>query len=97
VTPHHNTFGLPHIPPRKRPPPQEKKRFDAQLAKVYATHPNASIRALMHATGRSYGYIHRILTNAPEVTLRGRGGSHHRDSRRKKARRVTPADPGPHP
>lgn len=32
-----------------------------------------SIRALAVATGRSYGFIHRILTEAG-VTLRGRGG-----------------------
>jgi hypothetical protein len=33
-----------------------------------------SIRALALATGRSYGFIHRILTEQG-VTLRGRGGS----------------------
>jgi hypothetical protein len=34
----------------------------------------ASIRALAEASGRSYGFVHRILTEAG-VTLRGRGGS----------------------
>jgi len=33
-----------------------------------------SIRALAIATGRSYGFIHRILTEQG-VSLRGRGGS----------------------
>ncbi len=33
-----------------------------------------SIRALADATGRSYGFIHRILTETG-VTLRGRGGA----------------------
>ena len=33
-----------------------------------------SIRALALATGRSYGFIHRILTEQG-VALRGRGGS----------------------
>ncbi len=33
-----------------------------------------SIRALANATGRSYGFIHRILTETG-VTLRGRGGA----------------------
>ena len=33
-----------------------------------------SIRSLAAATGRSYGFIHRILTEAG-VALRGRGGA----------------------
>lgn len=33
-----------------------------------------SIRSLATATGRSYGFIHRILTETG-VTLRGRGGA----------------------
>jgi hypothetical protein len=41
-----------------------KKRYDA----------GESIRALALATGRSYGFIHRILTEQG-VALRGRGGS----------------------
>jgi hypothetical protein len=34
----------------------------------------ASIRALAEDTGRSYGFIHRILTETG-VTLRGGGGA----------------------
>ena len=41
-----------------------KKRYDG----------GESIRALAIATGRSYGFIHRILTETG-VTLRGRGGA----------------------
>ena len=41
-----------------------KRRYDA----------GESIRALALATGRSYGFVHRILTEQG-VTLRGRGGS----------------------
>lgn len=33
----------------------------------------ASIRTLAEETGRSYGFVHRILTESG-VTLRGRGG-----------------------
>jgi hypothetical protein len=33
-----------------------------------------SIRTLAMATGRSYGFIHRLLTETG-VTLRGRGGA----------------------
>jgi hypothetical protein len=41
-----------------------KSRYDA----------GESIRALALATGRSYGFIHRMLTEQG-VALRGRGGS----------------------
>ena len=41
-----------------------KKRYDG----------GESIRALANATGRSYGFIHRIHTETG-VTLRGRGGA----------------------
>jgi hypothetical protein len=41
-----------------------KKRYDS----------GESIRALASATGRSYGFVHRILTENG-VTLRGRGGA----------------------
>lgn len=33
----------------------------------------ASIRSLANETGRSYGFIHRLLVES-ETTLRGRGG-----------------------
>ena len=41
-----------------------KKRYDA----------GESIRALASSTGRSYGFVHRILTENG-VSLRGRGGA----------------------
>ena len=41
-----------------------KKRYDA----------GESIRSLATATGRSYGFIHRILTETG-AALRGRGGA----------------------
>jgi hypothetical protein len=41
-----------------------KMRYDA----------GESIRSLASATGRSYGFIHRILTETG-VALRGRGGA----------------------
>ena len=41
-----------------------KNRYDA----------GESIRSLATATGRSYGFIHRILTETG-VALRGRGGA----------------------
>ena len=41
-----------------------KKRYDA----------GESIRSLAGSTGRSYGFVHRILTETG-VSLRGRGGT----------------------
>jgi hypothetical protein len=48
----------------------------SQLATDLKTRYDAgeSIRSLATATGRSYGFIHRILTETG-VALRGRGGA----------------------
>ena len=44
----------------------------ADLRKKYEK--GSSIRALAEGTGRSYGFVHRLLLDA-EVPLRGRGGA----------------------
>ncbi len=46
------------------PAPSVKKKYDS----------GASIRALAEETGRSYGFVHRMLSESG-VTLRGRGGA----------------------
>ena len=51
-------------PDRARMATDLKDRYDA----------GESIRSLATATGRSYGFIHRILTETG-VALRGRGGA----------------------
>jgi helix-turn-helix protein len=50
----------------------DRDRLAADLRKKYDA--GASIRALADSTGRSYGFIHRMLTESG-VTLRGRGGA----------------------
>ncbi len=50
----------------------DRARLASDLQKRY--NAGESIRALAAATGRSYGFIHRILAEAG-VTLRGRGGA----------------------
>jgi predicted transcriptional regulator len=50
----------------------EREKLTNDLKKKYAA--GASIRELAASTGRSYGFVHRILTDA-DVTLRGRGGA----------------------
>ncbi|MER5917212.1 helix-turn-helix domain-containing protein [Streptomyces sp. NPDC001982] len=48
-----------------------RKKPGADLKKAY--NKGASIRTLAQGCGRSYGFVHRLLTEAG-TTLRGRGG-----------------------
>jgi Helix-turn-helix domain len=50
----------------------ERDKLATDLKKRYDS--GESIRALASATGRSYGFIHRILSETG-VALRGRGGA----------------------
>jgi hypothetical protein len=50
----------------------ERDKLGVDLKKKYAS--GASIRDLAQATGRSYGFVHRVLSESG-VTLRGRGGA----------------------
>jgi len=50
----------------------ERDKLAADLKKKYAG--GASIRELAASTGRSYGFVHRILSESG-ATLRGRGGA----------------------
>lgn len=50
----------------------ERQALSAELADKYRA--GASIRELAASTGRSYGFVHRVLTEA-DVDLRGRGGA----------------------
>ena len=49
----------------------ERDQLAAELRAAYEG--GASIRSIAESTGRSYGFVHRILTEVG-VTLRGRGG-----------------------
>jgi predicted transcriptional regulator len=50
----------------------KRDKLAADLKKKYEK--GASIRTLAEQTGRSYGFVHRVLSDTG-VTLRGRGGS----------------------
>ncbi|MCW2601099.1 MAG: hypothetical protein JWM02_2928 [Frankiales bacterium] len=50
----------------------DRENLSEQLKKKYEG--GASIRALAQESGRSYGFVHRILSEAG-ATLRGRGGA----------------------
>jgi hypothetical protein len=50
----------------------DRTKLAADLKKKYSS--GMSIRALAAETNRSYGFVHRILTES-EVDLRGRGGA----------------------
>lgn len=49
-----------------------REKLAADLGKKYEK--GQSIRALAEGTGRSYGFVHRLLLDA-DVPLRGRGGA----------------------
>lgn len=49
-----------------------RAKLSTELKKAYAK--GASIRELAEQHGRSYGFVHRLLTEA-DVALRGRGGA----------------------
>nr|WP_221475458.1 helix-turn-helix domain-containing protein [Sphaerisporangium rubeum] len=57
----------------------DREKLASDLKKRYAA--GESIRALAASTGRSYGFIHRILSESG-VTLRGRGGATRGKSKR---------------
>ena len=50
----------------------DRDKLAAELVRKYES--GSSIRALAEETGRSYGFVHRVLSES-EVTLRGRGGA----------------------
>jgi hypothetical protein len=50
----------------------EREKLSDRLVEQYLA--GASIRQLAQQTGRSYGFVHRILVDAG-VPLRGRGGA----------------------
>jgi len=50
----------------------DRTKLAADLKKRYGS--GESIRSLAASTGRSYGFIHRILSESG-VALRGRGGA----------------------
>nr|WP_227014392.1 helix-turn-helix domain-containing protein [Nocardiopsis sinuspersici] len=50
----------------------DRSELAAQLKRRYEA--GESIRMLAAATGRSYGFVHRLLSEAG-VDLRGRGGA----------------------
>ncbi|PNE43490.1 helix-turn-helix domain-containing protein [Streptomyces noursei] len=58
-------------PPRKRLTPQEQARVTARYKTMYAD--GTSVRRLAELSGRSYGFVHRSLSDAG-VIFRSRVG-----------------------
>ena len=50
----------------------DRTKLASDLRKRYSA--GESIRALASSTGRSYGFVHRVLSESG-TTLRGRGGA----------------------
>lgn len=61
----------------------DRTKLAAELKKQYDK--GRSIRELADAHGRSYGFVHRVLSESG-VTLRGRGGATRTKSQGGKAR-----------
>ena len=66
----------PERPPARDLPAVDGLRWYAGDLHAHTEHSDGqlSIRALAEGTGRSYGFVHRLLLDA-EVPLRGRGGA----------------------
>jgi hypothetical protein len=60
------------LPKGRRITGGERERLSAELRRRYES--GESIRSLAASTGRSYGFIHRVLSESG-ATLRGRGGA----------------------
>src|ERR671918_236064 len=69
-----------------------RDKLAADLKKKYDS--GASIRALAEETGRSYGFVHRMLSESG-VTLRGRGGAARGEKAASGRSRAAPAGVGP--
>lgn len=66
------------LPPRySRPSAEERVELAEKAAEMYRG--GASMREISAELGRSYGFIHRLLTEG-EVPLRRRGGGHGKPS-----------------
>ena len=72
----------------------DRSKLATTLGKRYDS--GESIRSLAAATGRSYGFVHRILTETG-VTLRGRGGATRRSKTKVKHSGHDPGGTGPAP
>ncbi|MFF4448201.1 helix-turn-helix domain-containing protein [Streptomyces sp. NPDC001502] len=73
-------LGLPRVPKGTHLTGEDRVRFNLAVIAAYTDERQASIRQITEETGRSYGTIHRLLTDA-NVPLRGRGGSRERQGR----------------
>ncbi|MYS33605.1 hypothetical protein GT025_05555 [Streptomyces sp. SID4920] len=60
------------VKPGQRLTGERKERFIAYVISLYSEPERMAIRAICEKTGRSYGNIHRILTDA-KVPMRNRG------------------------
>ena len=60
------------LPKGRRITGGERDKLSADLRQRYES--GESIRALAASTGRSYGFIHRVLSESG-ASLRGRGGA----------------------
>ncbi|GAB2673781.1 helix-turn-helix domain-containing protein [Thalassiella azotivora] len=68
---------MPQLPKGRRIVGDARADLTADLVRRYEA--GASIRDLAEETGRSYGFVHRIIKDSG-ATMRGRGGATRRKS-----------------
>lgn len=64
---------LRRLPPLKRVLGERRAKLAAEMADAY--NKGASIRRIVQESGRSYGFVHRVLSERGDVTFRTRGGA----------------------
>lgn len=68
-----NTKALPRVTPGVRVEGEDRSELTVRLAERYVL--GASVRQLSEEIGRSYGFVHRILSEARVLRPRGEGQS----------------------
>lgn len=67
------TEKSPTIKPRERVTGERRDAVAVDVVKLY--NGGAPIREIAEQLGRSYGWVHRVLADSPDVEFRQRGGA----------------------
>ncbi|WP_372462091.1 helix-turn-helix domain-containing protein [Streptomyces endocoffeicus] len=65
---------LPRVPRRKILLGKDRESFRVSVSVVYVGNPDVTIRDICEVTGRSFGFIHKLLIES-NIKLRSRGGA----------------------
>lgn len=82
-------YDLPTFKPRSRLTPEQQALAQEKIPPVYTS--GVSIRTIAQHTNRSYGFVHRVLSDSG-VPLRGRGSAGRKAAVQPAAPTVGPAN-----